>query len=357
MQTFSRFLSISLLSATVALSGLSTAQAQQKTDFKVAWSIYVGWMPWGYANDTGIVKKWADKYGITIEVTQFNDYVESMNQYTAGAYDAVTLTNMDGLSIPAAGGVDTTAVIVGDFSNGNDALILKDKTSLEEVKGQNINLVEFSVSHYLLARALDSIGLSERDVKVVNTSDADMVAAYQTPDVTAVVTWNPLVSTILEEPSANKVFDSSQIPGEIIDLMVANTEVLNANPDFGKALAGIWYETMAIMTADTPEGAAARTAMGAASGTDLAGFEAQMAATKLFDKPADAVAFTASPELPKTMDLVRNFLFEKGLLGSGAPSADVIGIEMPDGSVLGDTANVKFRFTTSYMDMAAKGEL
>ena len=357
MQTFSRFLSISLLTATVALSGFSAAQAQQKTDFKVAWSIYVGWMPWGYANDTGIVKKWADKYGITIEVTQFNDYVESMNQYTAGAYDAVTLTNMDGLSIPAAGGVDTTAVIVGDFSNGNDALILKDKTSLEEVKGQNINLVEFSVSHYLLARALDSIGLSERDVKVVNTSDADMVAAYQTPDVTAVVTWNPLVSTILEEPSANKVFDSSQIPGEIIDLMVANTEVLNANPDFGKALAGIWYETMAIMTADTPEGAAARTAMGAASGTDLAGFEAQMAATKLFDKPSDAVAFTASPELPKTMDLVRNFLFEKGLLGSGAPSADVIGIEMPDGSVLGDTPNVKFRFTTSYMDMAAKGEL
>ncbi len=49
---------------------------------------------------TGIVKKWADKYGITIEVTQFNDYVESMNQYTAGAYDAVSLTNMDGLSIP-----------------------------------------------------------------------------------------------------------------------------------------------------------------------------------------------------------------------------------------------------------------
>ena len=58
-------------------------------------------MPWGYAADTGIVKKWADKYGITIEVTQFNDYVESINQYTAGAYDAVTLTNMDGLSIPA----------------------------------------------------------------------------------------------------------------------------------------------------------------------------------------------------------------------------------------------------------------
>jgi len=58
------------------------ALAAEKKDFKVAWSIYVGWMPWGYAADTGIVKKWADKYGINIEVKQFTDCVESINQYT-----------------------------------------------------------------------------------------------------------------------------------------------------------------------------------------------------------------------------------------------------------------------------------
>ncbi|MDB5537507.1 MAG: putative transporter, substrate-binding protein [Devosia sp.] len=354
---------LSKIAATLALSaslagGMTTlAQAQAKTDFKVAWSIYVGWMPWGYAADTGIVKKWADKYGITIEVTQFNDYVESMNQYTAGAYDAVTLTNMDGLSIPAAGGVDTTAVIIGDFSNGNDAVILKDKTSLADIKGQPVNLVEFSVSHYLLARALESAGMSERDVNVVNTSDPDMVGAFQTADVTAMVTWNPMVSEILALPGATNVFDSTKIPGEIIDMMVANTDVLKDNPNFGKALAGIWYDTMAAMTADTPEGAAARTAMGVASGTDQAGFEAQLAATKLFDKPADAVAFTSSPDLATTMDKVRTFLFDKGLLGSGAPSADVIGIELPDGKVLGDAANVKLRFTDEYMAAAAAGSL
>lgn len=353
----SKFLSISVLAASVALSLSANAEAAPKKDFKVAWSIYVGWMPWGYAADHGIVKKWADKYGIKIDVTQFNDYAESMNQYTAGAYDAVTLTNMDGLSIPAAGGVDTTAVIVGDFSNGNDAVILKNKDKLTDIKGQNVNLVQYSVSDYLLARAMDSIKSSEKDVKVVNTSDADMVAAYKTPDVTAVVTWNPLVSTILEDPTAKNVFDSSKIPGEIIDLMAANTQTLKDNPDFGKALAGIWYDTVQLMTAKTPEGKAAREDMGKASGTDLAGFEAQMAATKLFDKPADAASFTASPDLPKTMNLVRNFLFEKGLLGNGAASADVIGIEMPDGKVLGDKANIKFRYTTTYMDAAAKGKL
>lgn len=348
---------LSLSLAALLGSGASLATAQEKTEFKVAWSIYVGWMPWGWAADNGVVDKWAEKYGISIEVTQFNDYVVSINQYTAGAYDAVTLTNMDGLSIPAAGGVDTTAVIIGDFSAGNDAVFLKDKTSLADIVGQPVNLVEFSVSHYLLARALDSVGLTERDVNVVNTSDPDMVGAFQTPDVTAMVTWNPMVSEIAALPGATKVFDSSQIPGEIIDMMVANTGVLADNPDFGKALAGIWYETMAVMTADTPEGAAARAAMGAASGTDQAGFEAQLAATQLFPTPAEAVAFTTSPDLMTTMDKVRTFLFDKGLLGSGAPSADVIGIELPSGEVLGDSANVKLRFTATYMQAAADGTL
>jgi NitT/TauT family transport system substrate-binding protein len=353
---FTRLVS-ALAIAALAAGSATFAAAEEKTDFKVAWSIYVGWMPWGYAADNGIVKKWADKYGITIEVTQFNDYVESMNQYTAGAYDAVTLTNMDGLSIPAAGGVDTTAVIIGDFSAGNDAVILKDKTALADIKGQPVNLVEFSVSHYLLARALESVGMTERDVNVVNTSDPDMVGAFQTPDVTAMVTWNPMVSEILDLPGATSVFDSSMIPGEIIDMMVANSETLKDNPNFGKALAGIWYDTMAIMTANDDTGAAARAAMGAASGTDQVGFEAQLAATKLFPTPAEAVTFTDSPELKTTMDKVRTFLFDKGLLGSGAPSADVIGIELPSGEVLGDANNIKLRFTSTYMKEAAAGTL
>lgn len=339
------------------LSGAGPAQAAGKTEFKLAWSVYVGWMPWQWANDNGIVKKWADKYKIKIAVTQVNDYAESINQYTAGGFDALTVTNMDALSTPSVGGVDTTAVLVGDFSNGNDAVILKDKKSLADIKGQKINLVEFSVSHYLLARALASVGLSERDVKVVNTSDADMAAAWKTGDVSAVVTWNPIVAEIMGDAHAQNLFDSKKIPGEIMDLTVVNTATLKDNPDFAKALAGAWYETLAIMVSDTPAGKAAREAMGKASGTDLAGFDAQLAATKLFARPADASAFARSAEVGATMDKVRTFLFDHGLMGKDATSADVVGIELGDGKILGDKANVKLRFTDAYMAAAAAGKL
>ncbi|MFE0753297.1 putative urea ABC transporter substrate-binding protein [Inquilinus sp. NPDC058860] len=345
-----------LLTAIVALSA-PQAEAAPKKSFDVAWTIYVGWMPWPYAAETGIVKKWADRYGITINVVQINDYVESINQFTAGKFDGVTLTNMDALTIPAAGGVDTTALIVGDFSNGNDGIVSKTAGSVAALKGESLNLVELSVSHYLLARALDSAGLSERDVKVVNTSDADIVAAFKSPDVASVVTWNPLLAEVKSEPGATLLFDSSKVPGEIIDLMGVNTETLKDNPDFGRALVGIWFETLALVTDPGEKGRAAREAMARQSGTDLAGFEAQLAATRLFADPKEAVAFSESPELVRTMDLVRGFSFDHGLLGEGARSKDAVGIAFAKGEALGDAGNVKLRFDPSFMALAADGKL
>ena len=339
----------------LALSPLASAHAQEKTDFKIAWSIYVGWMPWGWAGDEGIVQKWADKYGITIEVVQINDYIESINQFTAGAFDGTVMTNMDALTIPAVGGVDSTALIVGDFSNGNDGIVSKSAKDVAGLAGGTVNLVELSVSHYLLARALESAGLAERDLTVVNTSDADLVSVFtSTDDVEHVVTWNPLLAEVAAYPDATKLFDSSQIPGEIIDMMVVNTETLDANPDFGKALVGAWYETMGIMSGDGDDAIAARTAMGEAAGTDLAGYDAQLASTEMFYQPADAVSFTLSPDLITTMDNVRSFSDEHGLIEGGK---DFVGIAFPGGEVLGDEANVKLRFTETFMKMAADGAL
>jgi len=354
--TIKNILSATALAGALGLVGTAPAFAEEKTEFKLAWSIYVGWMPWGYLEDSGIMDKWADKYGIDVEIVQINDYVESINQYTAGAFDGVSATNMDTLSIPSGGGVDTTALIIGDYSNGNDAVILKGEGGLADLAGKPVNLVELSVSHYLLARGLDTVGLSESDLDgVINTSDADMIAAYATNDVEAVVTWNPLVSEITgSNPDANVLFDSSMIAGEILDLMVVNTETLADNPAFGMAVAGAWYEVMTLMAAGDEE---TLTAMAEASGTDLDGYKAQLAATEMFFDPAAGVAQAASPDLPTTMTTIAEFLFDKGILGVGAPSADFVGIAYPNDVTTGNTGNVTLRFDATYMQMAADGDL
>ncbi|MFP4252146.1 MAG: putative urea ABC transporter substrate-binding protein [Guyparkeria sp.] len=347
-------LSVATLAGTAAAP---QALAEERDSFQIAWSIYVGWMPWGYGEAEGIVDKWADKYDIEIDVVQINDYIESINLYTAGSYDGVTVTNMDALTIPAAGGVDSTALIMGDFSDGNDGVVLKGSDKLEDIEGLPVQLVELSVSHYLLARALDSVDMSERDIEVVNTSDADIVGAFSSSDVEAVVTWNPQLGEIAKRDDAHVVFDSSQIPGEIMDLLVVNTETLEDNPKLGKALTGAWYEIMETMHGDGEAAVEARTDMAEMAGTDLAGYEAQLDSTSMFYDPAEAVSFFESDTPKETMDSVRQFAFKHGLLGERADNPDFVGIEFADGSVLGNESNVQFRFNAEYMRMARDGEL
>jgi NitT/TauT family transport system substrate-binding protein len=132
---------------------------------------------------------------------------------------------------------------------------------------------------------------------------------------------------------------------------------LKANPKLGKALVGAWYETLQVMQAQDARGKAALEKMAAASGTDLAGFRAQLATTKMFWTPKEAYAFATSPDVMKTMDLVRKFSFDHGLLGKGARSVDVVGITFPSGQSLGNTKNTKMRFDASYTQMAVDGKL
>jgi NitT/TauT family transport system substrate-binding protein len=69
------------------------------------------------------------------------------------------------------------------------------------------------------------------------------------------------------------------------------------------------------------------------------------------------VAFARSPELGNTMRSVANFSFSHGLLGQGARSADAVGIQLANGTVLGNRNNVKLRFVADYMALAAAGKL
>jgi NitT/TauT family transport system substrate-binding protein len=342
------------LFAALLFSLLALPALAQGQKFNIAWSHYTGWEPWGYAQQAGILDKWAKKYGIQIELTLVNDYMESVNLYTAGKYQGVAITNMDALTVPAAGGVDSTVLIVGDFSNGNDGIVVKDGTSVKDLKGRSVNLVELSVSHYLLARALSINGMTERDVKVVNTSDADIASVFTTSAKGAAVTWNPPLQQARNAKGATLVFDSSKIPGEIIDTMLVRT---NTPDTLKKALVGAWYETMAAMSGTDKAAADAIAWMAKSSAATVPEFKAQLATTAMFYKAEDAVKFATSEQLKKTMEYVRSFSFEKGLFGKGAKTKDAIGIQFPDGSVVGNKNNVRLRFNAEFMRMAADNKL
>jgi NitT/TauT family transport system substrate-binding protein len=195
--------------------------------------------------------------------------------------------------------------------------------------------------------------MTEQDLKLVNTSDSDIAALFASDPESTVVTWNPPLLQCRNVKGAKTLFDSSKIPGEIIDLMVVKT----AAPDsLKKALTGTWYETMKLMSGQGKEAKEAIQSMATFAGGTEAEFREQLRTTRMFYEPKEAATFSSGDDLKKTMEYVRSFCFSHGLFGN-APSVDAVGIQFPDGSVIGDKAAVKLRFTDTFMKAAAEGKL
>jgi NitT/TauT family transport system substrate-binding protein len=337
--------------------------AAEKPSFTVGWSVYVGWNPYYYMAKSGILKKWADKYNVNIRVQRF-DYAPSLDAFVAKNIDACAMTNMEALDMPAAAGIDTTSIITGDYSNGNDAVLVRRDLTLPQLAGKKVLLVEKTVSQYLFERAMTLNGLENqiKKVKLINTSDSDIATAYiSDTSQDAVVTWKPMVSQIGKTKGVKAIFNSSQIPGEIVDLMVVRTDILS-RPDgsgqrFAKALAGAWYETTKLMTGKGPETDKVLQSIADGSQDTLESYKEQLSTTHLFSTPQAAAAFTVAPEFQQKMNLVRQFCFTHGLLGEHTKSVDDVAITYPGGVVQGKSDRIRLRFDATYMQMAEQGKL
>ncbi len=329
--------------------------------FTVGWSVYAGWNPYFYMAKSGILKRWADKYGVVIKVQRF-DYAASLDAFVGKNIDACTMTNMEALDMPAAAGVDSTVVIVGDYSNGNDAVLARNNLTLAQLPGKPILLVQKTVSEYLLERAMVLNGLDNQlsRLKLLNTSDSDIVGAFLGDNSNQVaVTWKPLVSEIVaQDRGVKSLFDSSHIPEEILDLLVVRTEVLKRSDGsglkFAKAIAGAWYETVGQLAAANEQ---AISGSAAASGDSVASYKEQLRTTYLYSSPQAAAQFAESSELKLKMDLVRQFCFRHALLGQNVQSVDDVAILYPDGAIQGKRDRVRLRLDATYMQLAAQGKL
>src|SRR5499427_9194582 len=342
----------------ITLLLLAVSAFAQKPSFTVGWSVYAGWTPYHYMNKAGILRKWADKYGIAIKVQRF-DYAPSLDAFVAKNIDACAMTNMEALDMPAAAGVDTTAIILGDYSNGNDAVITRQNIGLPQIPGKPVVLVSKTDSQYLFERAMTLNGLSAqiKQVKYINTSDSDIAYAFLADtSKPAVVTWKPLVSQIMKAKDVKMVFNSSQIPGEIMDLLVVRTEVLN-RPDgsgqkFARAIAGAWYELMALMAQNGAAADKVLAGIAEASKDSLDSYKEQLSTTHMFYTAQSAAQMASSPDIRKTMALVRQFCFSHGMLGNKTKSPDDVAIQFADGSVLGRSDRIRLRFNTAFMQLA-----
>ena len=219
--------------------------------FTLAWSEYPSWSVFGVAHvrklidgDKGEMGPIEEKWGVDIVLDQL-DYDTCITRYGTGTADAVCITNMDILS-PSLGR-ESVAVLPTSTSNGADACIVKGISTVEDLRKHKVYGLDKSVSEYCFVRNLELLNEKEGDHQFTAKGPAEAALAMQTDpkNTQAIMVRNPFELQTLRKVEGSKVlFDSSSIPGEIVDMVVVSKESLDkeGGENFACAVIDTFYQ-------------------------------------------------------------------------------------------------------------------
>lgn len=297
--------------------------------FSLAWSEYPSWSVFGVAHEMGIVDKEEGKMGSLEEehgidiVLKEAGYDSCLNMFTSSNCDAVCMTNMDALIVsPNRDGI---AILPTSTSNGADACIVTGVDDIEALKAHKIYGLKGTVSEYCFARCLEVA--SEKEGKEYKLADfqftnqdpgAAAVAMAQKQDShQAIMVWNPFVlQTLNDRPDAKVLFDSSQIPGEIVDMVVVGRDAMDkpGADAFAKLVVDVFYR-MNEELAKPDSGDEVLVELGRKfSQLELEDMKTVVKQTQFYKNAAEGKALMTGDEFKATMKTVEAFCKEQGLV-------------------------------------------
>ena len=179
-----------------------------------------------------------------IQLIDFPSTTEANRAYRNGLIDVVALTADESLSIMANQPGQHCIVMVCDFSNGADAILAKPEIkTMQDLKGRRIGVETTAIGAYVLARALDESRLSSSEVQIIPMPLLEQETALNSGEVDAVVTYEPHSSRLLAA-GARKLFDSKQIYGEVVDVLLTRRNLSPSQSRQLTALLSGWFRAL-----------------------------------------------------------------------------------------------------------------
>lgn len=209
----------------------AAAPAQAKPSgkpFVVAYNQWIGFTGVLLAKEKGYFKA----AGLDVQFKQFSGPADGIPPLIAGQIDAV-LTTADTPILLAKEGTENPLhdVMVVDTSNGADGIIAqKGITKVSDLKGKVVGATKGQVNEFLLLKALQSAGMSEKDVNVTNMDPEAAGAAVLAGKVPAAVTWEPWL-TKASASGASVIFSSKDTPNLILDVATVSDKTLKDRPE------------------------------------------------------------------------------------------------------------------------------
>jgi NitT/TauT family transport system substrate-binding protein len=290
----------------LCLFTLMSCSAKPEPILRVATNVWLGYEPLYLARSLGLYEKSSIRL---VELTSASQVSQAIRN---GTVEAAALTLDEVLSLLQAHDVELRVVLVMDISDGADVLLARSNIAkLTELRGKRVGVENTATGAILLDAALQSAGLQADEVKIIPLTANNHLAAWKNNVVDALVTFEPIRSLLLNL-GAHELFNSKQIPGRILDVLVVRTDAIEGHEAVLKSLIGSYFTALEHLTGD-PQDALIR--MAPRLSVDVNQLMLQFKGLQFVDL-ADNRKWLSSPEpvLAKTAADLANLMREHQLL-------------------------------------------
>jgi NitT/TauT family transport system substrate-binding protein len=206
---------------------------EQEPALRIGTNVWIGCEPLYLARELGLMNP------KTIQLVEYPSASEVLRAFRNQAIDAMVIS-LDELYGLASEGLTPRVVLVVDVSHGADAVVGRaGMKSMKDLKGKRVAVESGALGAFVLSRALALNGMQASDVKVVQLESNEQPSAFEKGQVDAAVTFDPYRGELLRA-GAVSLFDSTQIPGEIVDVVAVRMGVLETQPKAVRAMLTGW---------------------------------------------------------------------------------------------------------------------
>jgi NitT/TauT family transport system substrate-binding protein len=294
----------------LALLALAACKPEASPPLRIGMNVWPGYEPLFLARrDGGLPER-------DFRLVEFSDASEVSRAFRNGSIEAACLT-LDEVLYTVQDGMDPVILLVMDDSRGADVVLAHPEIkSLAELRGKRVAVEVSAVGAYMLTRSLQQAGLTTKDVKPIYLPIEEHLSAYKEGVADAVVTFEPVRTRVLAL-GAIDLFNSSKIPGEVVDVLVVRRDYLERLPERGAALRRAWFAALQEIRRAPRECAQF---MAVREQTTAAEFESSLHGLHFPDEPEDYVLLGCpSPKLVESAEKLKTVMHESGLLARDVP--------------------------------------
>jgi len=208
-------------------------------------TLKVGISPWPGYEPLTLAAKHNFYQDTSIRIIRFATPTESYRALRDGIIDVAAFT-ADEVFHYAEVRDKPRIFLILDLSNGADAIVArKEIKTLDDLKGKRLGVEGSALGDYVINRALDfskdNLRLSDLNLKPVEINEQEK--AFLAGEIDAAVTYEPSKSLLLNA-GAHVLFDSAQIPSEIVDVLVTNEHTIQTRQKDLENLAKGWFRSL-----------------------------------------------------------------------------------------------------------------